>query len=64
MVVLQVPEEGSLVTRFNRVSDAINRVMVAEPDLAGENTAFAVLGTEAGRVLSDLPLCMKELAMV
>jgi hypothetical protein len=38
--------------------------MVAEPDLAGENTAFAVLGTEAGRVLSDLPLCMKELAMV
>ena len=64
VVVLQIPDEVDLFRRFNRCADVLHRVMVFEPDIDDQATAFAVLGADAGRILSDLPLAMKAAAMV
>jgi hypothetical protein len=45
------------------VNDVQHRALVREPDLGNAATAFAALGHEAARVLSDLPLALKENAM-
>lgn len=63
VVVLQVPDEGSLLTQWHRLADVPHRVLVREPDLDNEATALAALGHEAGRVLSALPLALREPAM-
>lgn len=64
VVILQVPDEASLMDRFARLNDSVNRILVREPDIDAEATAFAVLGTNAGRILSDLPLALREVEMV
>lgn len=64
MVVLATPDLSSLRERYTRLPTYTHRVMVIEPDLDNEPTAFAVLGPDAGRSLSDLPLAMREAAMV
>ena len=63
VVVLQTPDEGSLLSNWERLSDVPHRVLVREPDIDDEATAFAALGHEAGRILSGLPLCLREPAM-
>ena len=64
VVVLQVPDEAALIDRFHRLVPTTDRVVVTEPDLNDEATAFAVVGPIAGRLLSDLPLCQKVVAMM
>jgi hypothetical protein len=63
VVVLQVPDLPSLIDRFARLPEHAQRVLNTEPDVNDEATSFAVLGADAGRVLSDLPLCLKEAVM-
>lgn len=64
MVVLSAADELDLLTYWQRLQGVPHRLLVREPDLDDRATAFAVLGSEAGRVLSALPLCLKEKAMV
>lgn len=63
IVVLQVPNEESLHERFNRLPLYAQRVMVNEPDIGDQDTAFAVLGLDVAQTLSDLPLALRERAM-
>lgn len=63
VVVLSVPDEPSLKRQFDRMASAPARVIVTEPDMSDEAMAFAVLGVDAGRLLSSLPAQGKELAM-
>ena len=63
VVVLQAADEEALWSRYARCRDVVHRAIVTEPDLTDEHTAFAALGSEAGRILSDLPLCLKAVAM-
>ena len=65
VVVLQTSGLNALNERFNRLhGSGAPHVMFHEADLDDEPTAFATLGPHAGRVLSDLPLALKEVAMV
>jgi peptidyl-tRNA hydrolase len=64
VVVLTITNEASLRNRYRKLPSHCARAMVVEPDLGDECTAFAVLGADAGRMLSDLPLALKEVAMV
>lgn len=63
MVVLSVPDESALDHEFTRLPSHVDRVMVSEPDLGDEHTAFAALGADAGRTLANLPLALREVAM-
>jgi hypothetical protein len=63
VVVLQVPSVAHLTARFSCLPEHSKRCLVREPDLDDEPTAFAVLGHDAGRLLSDLPLALKEVAV-
>ena len=63
VVILQVPDLDSLIDRFKRLPSSVARVMFHEADLDDDATAFAALGHEAGSLLSDLPLALKEVAM-
>lgn len=63
VVVLGVPDEAHLINAWQRVTGCPHRVLVREPDIGDQATAFAALGHEAARVLSDLPLALKETAM-
>jgi hypothetical protein len=64
VVVLGVPDEAHLISAFQRTIACPHRVLVREPDLDNAATAFAALGHEAARVLSDLPLALKEHVMI
>jgi hypothetical protein len=65
VVCLQTSGLDALNERFNCLhGTGAPHVMFYEADLDGEPTAFATLGTEAGRVLANLPLTLKEPAMV
>lgn len=64
VIVLQVPDLMCLTERFNRLPCGLPRVMFTESDLDDESTAFATLGIEAGNLLSDLSLALREDAMV
>lgn len=64
VVCLQASDMNALNERFARLhGSGAPHVMFHESDLDDEPTAFATLGPHAGRVLSDLPLAMKERAM-
>lgn len=63
VVVLSVPDEESLLQYFNRIPEATARALVIEPDMDDASTAFAALGADAGRILSNLPLAGKDFAM-
>jgi hypothetical protein len=64
VVCLSVPDERELLAEWDRVSHIPHRVLVREPDLDDAATSFAVLGHEAGRLLSSLPLSLRELVTV
>lgn len=64
VVVLQVSDLASLHARYDRLPEHAPRVIVVEPDIGNEATAFATIGADSGRLLSDLPLALKEAAMV
>lgn len=63
IVVLQIPDLPRLRSRYQAMT-SLERTIVIEPDIGNEPTAFACLGPAAGRLLSDLPLCQREVAMV
>ena len=63
MVVLAAQDQIELLSYWQRMADVTAAVLVREPDLKDEATAFAALGETAGRWLSALPLCLKEPAM-
>lgn len=63
VVVLSAHNEIELLSYWQRLDLNPYRALVREPDIGNQATAFAVIGHEAGRVLSSLPLCLKELAM-
>ena len=64
MVILAAHDELELISYWQRLDGAPYRMLVREPDLHSEATAFAVLGSSAGRVLSALPLALKEAALI
>lgn len=65
VVCLQASGMDGLTERFTRLhGSGAPHVMFHESDLDDEPTAFAALGPHAGRVLSDLPLALKEAALV
>jgi hypothetical protein len=63
IVVLNAHNEVDLACWWARIAHAPCRVIVHEPDIGNRATAFAVLGEEAGRQLSSLPLALRERAM-
>lgn len=63
VVVLSAHDEIELLSYWQRLDLNPYRALVREPDIGNQATAFAVIGLEAGRVLSSLPLCLKEMAM-
>lgn len=63
VVVLQVPDLAHLTARYSCLPEYAKRVLNREPDLGDQATAFAVLGNDAGRLLSDLPLALRETVM-
>ena len=63
VVVLSAHNEIELLSYWQRLSNVPHRMLVREPDIDDQATAFAALGDDAGRILSSLPLCLKELAM-
>lgn len=63
VVVLAAENQIELLSYWQKMHDVAAAVLVREPDIDDEATAFAALGHEAGRMLSALPLCLKEPAM-
>lgn len=63
VVVLAVHDLNHLEHEFSRIPEHCARVMVIEPDIGDEPTAFAALGLDAGRILSSLPLAGKQVVM-
>lgn len=63
VVVLSAVDEHELLSYWHKMTDVTAAVLVREPDIDDEATAFAVLGPAAGRMLSALPLCLKVPAM-
>lgn len=63
VVVLSAHDEIELLSYWQRLDLNPYRALVREPDIGDQATAFAVIGLEAGRVLSSLPLCLKEMAL-
>lgn len=63
IVVLAAHDEESLHSYWKRLGGVACRVLVHEPDLGDQATAFAALGAEAARILSALPLAGKEAQM-
>lgn len=61
LVVLSVPDERALELLCDDLNGCCP-VLVHEPDLDDQATAFAVRH-DAGRWLSSLPLAMRELSM-
>jgi peptidyl-tRNA hydrolase len=64
LVILSVPDEAELRARENLLDGnfGLRTMLVTEPDLADQATAFAV-EHRAQKLLSSLPLAMKEPAM-
>lgn len=60
VAVLSIPDESFLRARFAKLPSHAARALFTEADLDDEATAFAVLGADAGRQLSDLPLALRE----
>lgn len=63
IVVLNAHNEIDLACWWARIAHIPCRVIVHEPDIGNRATAFAALGEEAGRLLSSLPLALKERAV-
>jgi hypothetical protein len=64
VVVLAARSLAEMISYWPQISlECPHAVLVREPDINDEPTAFAALGADAGRLLSALPLCLKEPAM-
>lgn len=66
LILVSVPDEAALFARYQRAVDlGLTSLLVREPDLDDEATAFCTgPGEVASRLLSDLPLTLREAAMV
>lgn len=62
LVLLEVPDLGALhdVCALIAHIDPEDHTLFHEPDLGGEFTAFATAHPDAGRVLSSLPLALRD----